>query len=68
MLKELDLVKLKKPDPKVGVSVSDIGTIVNVSEYQGKRYYTVEFIEDKIYTKMEALHKDYVEEELIKVN
>ena len=68
MFNELDLVKLKNGDPTVGVSPNDVGTVVNVSEYQGKRYYTIEFTEDKIYTNMDALHKDYVEEELIKAN
>ena len=68
MFSELDLVKLKNGDPSVGVSPDDVGTIVCVSKYKGKYYYTIEFIEDKIYTNMDALHKDYTEEELIKVN
>lgn len=68
MFKELDLVKLKNGDSSVGVSAETVGTIVNVSEYQGKYYYTIEFVEDGIYTNMDALHKDYSEEDIIKVN
>ncbi|MDL2257868.1 DUF4926 domain-containing protein [Eubacteriales bacterium OttesenSCG-928-K08] len=61
MLKLLDVVHLKADDPDVGVFVKDTGTIVDVLS---DGIYTVEFIDDKGHTNMEALAKVYCENEL----
>jgi hypothetical protein len=65
MFKELDAVRLKNGDAEVGVTSDDVGTIVDISEWKGKKYYTIEFM-NGIYTNDKALNKAYFEEDLIK--
>lgn len=60
MIKELDVVRLKKEDEEYGVKHGCLGTVVDV---QGNEF-CVEFIDENGNTILKALDKYYPSEEL----
>jgi len=61
-MKELDVVKLKQPNKKIGITKNHTGTIVDV-HIPGK-VFTVEFINDEHNTIFTSLLTEFTVDEL----
>ena len=63
MLKLHDVVKLKKDREDLGISSSDLGSVVDI--LQGGEAYIVEFIDDEGETIEDSLFTEFTESELV---
>ena len=63
MLKLHDVVKLKKGREDLGISSSDLGSVVDI--LQGGEAYIVEFIDDDGETIEDSLFTEFTESELV---
>ncbi len=63
MLKLHDVVKLKKGREDLGISSSDLGSVVDI--LQGGEAYIVEFIDDEGETIEDSLFTEFTESELV---
>lgn len=63
MLKIHDVVKLKKDREDLGISSSDLGSVVDI--LQGGEAYIVEFIDDDGETIEDSLFTEFTESELV---